>query len=346
MTKKNSVKMLERLYSIIVPVYGIEKYIEKCIISLINQTYKNIEVILVNDGVKDMSLEICKRYKKIDSRIIVLEKENGGLVSARKCGAEVAKGDYICCVDGDDWISKDYIEKFDKIISKMEPDIVCCGFNQVYYTSSKKTEIFLDEGMYQNQALKQNIHPVAVENKKGIGFPHSIWAKAVKRDLYVSEQMQVNNLIKIGEDSAVTMPLLTKCQSVYVLKECLYYYRNNQESMTKNKTPFDFDGPKYIYQHLINRIDLEQADFKEQIKRYIVGELYSVAMSQFYKEESYKKIKEKIIYYLSSEEYSFAVRTCKYRSVKHLLQQKILKYHQIWLLFIIFKFKYGGKKRG
>ena len=100
---------MNELVSIIVPIYNVEKYLEKCIISLINQTYKNIEIILVNDGSPDNSLDICKKYQLKDERIVILDKSNGGLSDARNYGIERAKGKYITCVDSDDYVSNDYV---------------------------------------------------------------------------------------------------------------------------------------------------------------------------------------------------------------------------------------------
>ena len=103
---------MKRRYSIIVPIYKIEQYITQCIESIIHQTYKNIEIILVDDGSDDNCPVICDEYALKDDRIKVIHKENGGLVSARKAGALEATGDYICCVDGDDYIAENYIEEF------------------------------------------------------------------------------------------------------------------------------------------------------------------------------------------------------------------------------------------
>ena len=111
---------MERRYSIIVPIYKIEQYITQCIESIIHQTYKNIEIILVDDGSYDNCPVICDEYALKDDRIKVIHKENGGLVSARKAGALEATGDYICCVDGDDYIAENYIEEFEKKINDLE----------------------------------------------------------------------------------------------------------------------------------------------------------------------------------------------------------------------------------
>lgn len=334
--KKNS----GRLYSIVVPVYGVEKYLGKCVESLIEQSYGNIEIILVNDGSKDESPAICEFYKSLDSRITVIHKENGGLVSARKAGALKASGEYIFCVDGDDWISKQYIEKFDNIISKYEPDIVCCGLVQAYNNSFENKEIFLSEGYYDKKLLKEKIYPIAIEDIYGVSFPHNLCSKAFKRGLYISEQLSVNDNIKIGEDSVVVKPLLSKCQSVYVLKDCLYYYRQNIYSMTKSKNSFDWKGPLYMYTHLIDRVNLQQGDFCDQIYRRTVRALYAVVISQFNRDSDYSQIKKDIVNNLNIPEYQFVLSKCRYRGLKQKIELFLIKNGYIGILYIIYMIKH------
>ena len=107
----------EYVFSVIVPIYKIEKYLCKCVDSILANTYTNLEVILVDDGSPDKCPQICDMYAEKDKRVHVVHKKNGGLVSARQAGVEVAKGDYVFCIDGDDWISDDYFEKYYYVIN-------------------------------------------------------------------------------------------------------------------------------------------------------------------------------------------------------------------------------------
>ena len=115
------------LISVIVPVYNVEKYINRCIDSILSQTYGYLEIILVDDGSKDSSGIICDAYKKIDSRIKVIHKENGGLSSSRNIGLDLCKGDYICFIDSDDWIAADTIEHLLLMITKYDGDCAQIG---------------------------------------------------------------------------------------------------------------------------------------------------------------------------------------------------------------------------
>ncbi|MDE5548972.1 MAG: glycosyltransferase, partial [Clostridia bacterium] len=115
------------MISIIVPIYNVEKYLRKGIESIINQTYTDLEIILVNDGSKDNCLDICKEYANKDSRIKIVDKPNGGLVSAWKAGVEVASGDFIGFIDPDDYIDEDYYQKLYEAIQSNDADIAVCG---------------------------------------------------------------------------------------------------------------------------------------------------------------------------------------------------------------------------
>ena len=128
---------MEKL-TVIVPVYNSSKYLKKCIESILEQTYVNTEIILVNDGSTDNSIDICKEFKQIDNRIIVIDKENGGVASARNAGLEVATGSYVAFVDSDDYVEKDMYETMIEALNNNNADIVECGFNQINIEENKK----------------------------------------------------------------------------------------------------------------------------------------------------------------------------------------------------------------
>ena len=126
------------LISVIVPVYNVEKYLPQCLNSIINQTYKNIEVVLVDDGSTDDSGNICEEYKKNDERIIVVHQKNSGLSAARNVGIEISTGEYITFIDSDDYISPDYIENLYSALEQYSADIAICDLKKV----SEKVELW------------------------------------------------------------------------------------------------------------------------------------------------------------------------------------------------------------
>lgn len=325
------------LYSIVVPIYGVEKFLKQCVDSLIGQTYYNIEIILVDDGAKDRSPEICDHYAQLDPRVKVLHKKNGGLVSARKAGAQVATGDYILCVDGDDWVSTDYIRQLDEVIQQHRPDVVCCGYVQTDGVTEHRFTCEAPGGNYRGENLQQHIYPIAIESPEGVIFSPHVWAKAFKRELYLPEQLAVADVIKIGEDGAVVKPILTKAESIFLLDACLYYYRVNNESMTKDRSAYDWNGPRYIYQHLQRQLDLRAFDFEEQLYRCIARLLYTVVFSQFNRPEKYRIIKKDIKTQLRQPDYRQVLKKARYKSLKTRLEVFLMKHQLLLPIYLLHK---------
>ena len=130
--------MTEKI-TVIVPVYNVEHYLDKCLDSVIKQTYKNIEIIVVNDGSTDNSGEICQEYAQKDNRIVYIEKENGGLSDARNAGLDQMTGSYVTFVDSDDWIEQDYVETLYQKITEYQADIAIGN----YYSFDEERSVFL-----------------------------------------------------------------------------------------------------------------------------------------------------------------------------------------------------------
>ncbi|MDE7337465.1 MAG: glycosyltransferase, partial [Clostridia bacterium] len=154
-------------FSVVVPVYNIEKYLKKCIDSLISQTYSNLQIILVDDGSTDSSSAICDEYAIKDERITVVHKENEGLISARQAGALRANGDYIACVDGDDWLDERYFQNFASIIDEFSPDIVCCSNFASDGEVFSPANIYIKEGFYGKSDIEEKIFPFLIEDEYG-----------------------------------------------------------------------------------------------------------------------------------------------------------------------------------
>ena len=129
---------MQPLISIVIPVYKVEKYLERCILSIINQNYSNLEIILVDDGSPDDCGLICDNWAKIDNRIRVIHKENGGLSDARNAGIKIATGEFITFIDSDDYVLDNYIEYLLELIFKYNADIAICNFHQLFEETNRK----------------------------------------------------------------------------------------------------------------------------------------------------------------------------------------------------------------
>lgn len=228
------------LVSIIVPVYNIENYISKCIDSLLSQTYKEIEIILIDDGSTDGSGMICDNYKELDSRIVVIHQENMGLVLARKSGLSVANGTYLSVVDGDDWVESRFIETLMLEMSS-DTDFVQCA-------------VWFDYGDYQRKQLLKCGSEINIEEYTRNGIYESylkgspiiesyIWNKIYRRTLFEQVYSLVPNDMSIGEDFVCYLFMLTKVKKIKSVNIPLYIYRVRQDSMSHD------DDINYLIQH-------------------------------------------------------------------------------------------------
>lgn len=234
---------MDDLISIIVPVYNVENYVEKCINSIINQTYKNLEIIIVDDGSKDNSGKICDELEKKDDRIKVIHKENGGLSDARNRGIKIAKGSYIGFVDSDDYIKEDMFETLYNLNKKYNSDISIVSFYEIYNNKviGVRNSKNLEE-LSKLDAMKE----VLIDSK----IQSYAWNKLFKRELFEGIEFPTN---KNFEDIATTLLLFEKANKVVLLEDPKYYYvrRDNSIIGVKNyktyKDYLDVIYDKYKY---------------------------------------------------------------------------------------------------
>ena len=225
------------MISIIVPIYNVEKYIRQCIDSICRQTYQDLEIILVDDGSTDACGHICEEYREKDSRVIVIHKDNGGLVSARKAGIRAASGQYIAYVDGDDWIEPDMYRRMYQKMTEQNVDVVMCGRYEDTGKSCKQVFQGIPEGKYDQRALLEEVYPRMIINGDFFtwGMFPGVWDKLFRRECVERFQLAVDERIVMGEDAACTYPCLLNIKSAYVMHACLYHYRQTTSSMVKKR---------------------------------------------------------------------------------------------------------------
>ena len=264
---------MEVTLSIIVPVYNVCGYLRDCIDSILAQSFTDFELILVDDGSTDGSGEICDEYVKRDSRIKVIHKENGGVVSARKAGISAAKGLYAGYVDGDDWIEKDMYEKMVHYMRKYGCDLVMCDIvheSKALPLSSGGTRADLDGGYYDHEKLKEKIFPNMIYAGQfyEFGVYPVIWNKLYKREKLIKHQSAVDARIKTGEDAACVYPYLLSCESVYFIKDMsLYHYRRSENSMTSAYDSMYFERFKTLYD-FFSASDIASTPYSKQLDYY------------------------------------------------------------------------------
>ena len=320
------------LFSLITPIYKVEKYLPKCIESMINQTFKDIEIILVDDGSPDHCPQICDEYASKDSRIKVVHKENGGLVSARQAGSEQVTGRYTINVDGDDWIAHDYCEKMAKVIEEHHPDIVMCGHYNAFENHNDMSPLPYRIGYYSRNDIEKEILPILLQDEYGHSFRLSLWAKATESCLQQQQQL-VDVVVNVGEDAACMASCIFHAKSLYIMEDCLYYYRQNPTSMTKSGKVFAWDGPEIRGRHLEKQIDMNFGNMREQLYRGTVHSLFTVVKSQFNRTDaSLKEIENDIREHLSASFYKTALIKARFKGKKARLMHLGLKHRVFWLI--------------
>lgn len=259
--------MNDILISVIVPVYNVEKYLRKCIDSIINQTYSNLQIILVDDGSEDNCSIICDEYAQLDMRIVVIHKKNQGLVLARKSGMQIAEGEYITFVDADDYIEIDAYEKIAACINPDMPDIIAFDLIEEYPDKIVKKENKFAEGLYGAEKLKTQIYPEMLSN--GTFFDYGILpnlvCKFIKNEFAKKAQIEVNSEVRFGEDADAAFQYLAKAESMQIIHYAPYHYCKREGSMVY--APIKPESINYLQN------DLEKAFLKAGISDIMKNQL-------------------------------------------------------------------------
>ena len=254
------------LISIIVPVYNVEKYIVRCLESILSQTYKNIEVIIVNDGSVDKSGEICERYAKKDNRIKLINKSNGGLSDARNKGIDQANGIYITFVDSDDYISQNYVEILYKLIKENNADISICDKYEIYKDNMNvRSETKIIENVY-------NSKEVITKLLYGYSYYVSAWAKMYKKELFNNIRFPYG---KLYEDIGTTYLTYLNSTKIAVTNQKLYYYIIRTNSITSGSFTKKQNDMIVLTDSMCDNILKHYPDLKRETKRRRVQARFS-----------------------------------------------------------------------
>lgn len=248
----------ENKVSVIIPIYNAEKYLSKCIESVLSQTYENIELILVDDGSKDTSLEIMKSYEKKDNRVKILTRENKGQLQTREDGLELSTGEYVTFIDADDWIDSTMIKTMIEIKENYNADIVRCSY--------------IDEHVEENRHVANKppfdkVQYIGRDNFKELLYPifinthqiNSIWGQLIRKDLI--EKFDLDKKIRIAEDLMFNLKLYQNINNIVFIPNNFYHYRANIESITNRK---DVNSIKLKLQNVIK----VYSEYYEYIKKW------------------------------------------------------------------------------
>lgn len=261
--------------SVIIPVYNGEQYLKKCIESVLNQTYTALDIIIINDGSTDHTTEICREYGKKDQRIRFIDKENGGVTSARKAGLNVASGKYTLFVDADDWIPENAVERLVEIAEEQGADFVSCGFMQVEENSEEEHYASLEAGVYELQGNKSFFEKMFYKGAlEEWGIWPTLWGKLFLTEMVRKSITNLDQRIFYGEDAATVFETVLQTRKVVILREALYYYRYmNATSVSGRRNKLLLDNMYYLYEYLYHIFaEHECADILlKQLKNYMIS---------------------------------------------------------------------------
>ena len=248
--------MKEPLVSIIVPVYNTEAYLKECVDSIVNQTYQNLEIVLINDGSTDKCANICDTYALIDSRIKVIHKKNGGLSSAREVGISNSRGTYLMIVDSDDWIDLEAIEKCVEVAEKDNSECVFFSYVKEYGNRSIPNYLFPDSFCYGKDEAEERIHRRIIGfRKEELQHPEKIdnlstlWGKLYKKEVALKGKIVSEREVGTSEDTIFNIYALENCECLSYTNHCFYHYRrSNLQAATMKYKPNLYENWKNLYQ--------------------------------------------------------------------------------------------------
>lgn len=270
--------------SVVVPVYNASRFITECIQSVINQTLKDFELILVDDGSTDTSGEICDDFAKKDARITVIHQPNGGQTSARKAGVAKARADYIMLIDADDWLAKNALETLYATATKDKADIVTCDS----YFHFKNYKIVagqpLPAGSFDKQAMMEKVYPKMLYSGRFFyfGIYAAMWNKLFRADILRPNLAAVDNKVKVGEDGLTTYGAFLDAQRVTIIHDRLYHYRNYNDSITRSYVKEQFKSAQLLIASL-RKLSKQKAvyDLTTQIDYYLMYNVRSIFEEEF-----------------------------------------------------------------
>ena len=285
---------MDELIGVVVPVYNVEKYLEECIESLLKQTYRNLEIILINDGSTDSSFSIIEKYQKQDRRIVGINRENKGSIYTRLEGAKISKAKYIMFIDSDDWLEHDAIEKSYTALKKHKADLVKFNMVKEFINEGRKRYIpgpFDMEKCIQANNLEKEFYPIVLNTY----HCNSLCAQLIKKELI--NNVVVNDYsIRMGDDLLCNLDVLKEVKTVVFINEFLYHYRHTQNSLTtlqeEKRIKSNISDTYIVYNKLFDELKAWNIDtkfYREIVQRRIIREMINILLPIFLTSEKNKK---------------------------------------------------------
>lgn len=278
--------------SIIVPVYNTEAYLERCVTSLVNQTYSNLEILLIDDGSKDGSLKMCEKLSQTDSRIRVFHKENEGLGITRNFGLKNLTGDYVVFADSDDYLPLDAVDIMVAKALETESDVVVCG----YFYNDSVVDVPLPEKTYDQSEIMSILLPHMMGDYGGSKdlFTYSACWRIFSKKIIVENNIEFKSEREyIWEDLVFSLDLYPKCRKVTLLNVPVYHYCFNQNSLTHVYRPDKFEKIIFLYSYIKKKIEKLQlnSDAYIRLDTNFLGHIITcLKLECFYKSDNGRRV--------------------------------------------------------
>ncbi|MBO5712949.1 MAG: glycosyltransferase family 2 protein [Clostridia bacterium] len=317
---------MSKLISIIVPVYKVEQYLDRCITSILNQTHTNIEVILVDDGSPDNSGAICDKYAKLDSRVKVIHKENGGVSSARNLGLELAKGEYFGFIDSDDYIEPNMYESLYAEIEKSGADMAVCGFKQVRVNGDSKVNDADDSVDFSKENIIKNYFTEGIIKE----LMYAPVNKLYKKETFIL--LRFDTKYALGEDILYLLSCIEKSNKITYVKGAFYNYIIRENSAMTSS--FSLKRLDYIYaireieKTCENSYSYATQSVKTWVYRHVLNTVRQLIVNN--------KIKQCSAFYLENKKY---LKENKAKYLKKLSLNQKIDYFLIMYCHLLLKLK-------
>lgn len=327
------------MISVIVPVYKSEKYLSDCVDSILNQTFCDLEVILVDDGSPDNCPEICDDYAKKDYRVKVIHKQNGGVSSARNAGLDIASGEYVAFVDSDDYLDANMYQMMMDTADKYNCDIVLCDCVKEFPSKSCIYSHSIRGGFYDKAQLQHEYYPhlLMMEN---VEYPATISNCLLLFRRELSDRVRYLVGVRYSEDLLFGAQLMINAESFFYMKEeALYHYRMNPESATHRFVPDKWNDYMKLHIEITNVFrSYREFDFSDQVDLCLlffmynsVGDLYTAPLGRQKKKQAIKDI-------LKTPEISVMFKRINIRKLPITFKQKLITFmyrHRIGISALI-----------
>lgn len=308
--------------SIIVPVYNGEKYLSNCLDSIINQTYRNFELFIINDGSTDKTFDIATRYKKLDRRINLINKVNEGVSVSRNIGISKSSGKYLCFVDADDFLEKNAIELLVNSMKKEKADLVIGSYNILRRKKVTKKNILIEDYMDKEKLIN-----IIIENNILLATP---WGKLFKTEIIKKNQIRFDEKMEIAEDTVFNLEYLDKISNISIISDVVYnYVLGGYASNLKYHKDINYSYYRLLGVYIKLSKDLNGVNLSKRKKMFLnlIIEHYCIFCS---KNEAIKMICETFRLFYKISEINFKLHNVEIRN-DNFDESQIVKLYNIYL---------------